>query len=287
MALPQFDIIRMDNFGIRFDPRTKGEKGHRTKSWWVTCYEFEFYPADWEDGLVLDGQLYPARKNWFTCAKPGQTGRMQLPYQCYYLNIATRDEKLKAALDALPTYAHNPDVPQIIELFKKCYKRSSSSTLSSQMERYGYVCQILGLILRTYPDAPPASPVTNVRRHGQALMEADEYLRTHLSENVDLEKLAHNSGLHPTYFHKLYTAAFGHTPTENHMRYRIRAAWARLRDDNMTIAEIARMYGFSSQSHFCRKFKRYSSQTPSQFRKSLRKQKARGATDENSHDSTL
>ena len=147
------------------------------------------------------------------------------------------------------------------------------------MERYGYVCQILGIILRTYPDAPPASPVTNVRRHERALMEADAYLRTHLSEPLDLEKLAHNSGLHPTYFHKLYTAAFGHTPTENHMRYRIRAAWARLRDDNMTIAEIARMYGFASQSHFCRKFKQYSAQTPSQFRKSLRKQRAGSTPD--------
>ena len=83
----------------------------------------------------------------------------------------------------------------------------------------------------------------------------------------------------PTYFHKLYTAAFGHTPTENHMRYRIRAAWAKLRDDNMTIAEIARMYGFASQSHFCRKFKQYSAQTPSQFRKSLRKQRAGSAAD--------
>jgi len=268
MALPQFDILRMNNYGIKFDPRKKA--GKETREWWVTCYELEFYIDDWEDGLIIDGQLYPARKDWFTCAKPGQTARMQLPYRCYYLNIATRDETLKAALDALPTYAHNPDVPKIVELFKKAFMRQRANHLSAQMEMYSCVCGILGLLLRTYPDAPPASPVKNVRRHEKALMDADKYLRTHLTEDVDLEKLAKDSGLHPTYFHKLYTAAFAHTPAENLMRYRVRYAWSLLRDDNMPMAEIARLCGFSSQSYFCRKFKQQTKQTPSQYRQSLR-----------------
>lgn len=273
MPLPQFDIVRMDNVGFRYDPVKKFPEVHQSKSWWSTCYEFEFYIDDWENGLVIDNQLYPAKKNYFTCVKPGQTAKTQMPYRCYFLNIDTRDEKLKAALDALPTYAHNPDIPQIAELFKKTYARPSSNTLSGYMERYGYVCQILALILRPYPDAVPDSPVVNIRRHEKALKKADDYLRTHPGEKFDLEQLARDSGLHPTYFHKLYTAAFAHTPAENHMRYRIRAAWGRLRDDNMPIAEIARMYGFSSQSYFCHKFKQYSSQTPSQFRQSLRKRR--------------
>ena len=280
MALPQFNILGMDNYGIKFDPRTKRPKGYKSKEWWVTCYEFEFYIDDWEDGLIIDRQLYPAKKDWFTCAKPGQTARMQFPYRCYYLNIATQDEALKAALDALPTYAHNPDVPKIIELFKKAFMRQRANHLSAQMEMYSCVCGILGLLLRTYPDAPPASPIKNVRRHEKALMDADKYLRTHLTEDVDLEKLAKDSGLHPTYFHKLYTAAFAHTPAENLMRYRVRRAWQYLRDDNMPMAEIARRCGFSSQSYFCRTFKKYTSQTPSQYRQGLRKRR-RTATGDN------
>lgn len=274
MAAPAFDILRMDNYGVKFDPRKVHPDIFQTKSWWVTCYEFEFYIDDWENGLIIDGQLYPAKKDHFTCAKPGQSAKKQLPYRNYFLNIATQDEKLKAALDALPTNAYNPDVPQIIELFKKTFARTKSNTVSAIMEKYGYASQILGLLLRDYPNAPTPSPVTNVRRHEQALIDADKYLRTHLGENINLEQLAKNSGLHPTYFHKLYTAAFAHTPAENLMRYRIHAAWGRLRDDNMTIAEIARMYGFSSQSYFCHKFKQYTAQTPSQYRRSLRNRSA-------------
>ena len=202
---------------------------------------------------------------------------MTFPYRSYFLNIATRDPQLTAALDALPAYAYNPNTPQIITLFQKTFQRSRNNALSAKMELYSNVCSILSLLLQAYPDAVPTSPVKNVRRHEKALMEADEYLRTHLSENVDLQKLARDSGLHPTYFHKLYTAAFGgHTPAENLMRYRIRAAWGRLRDDNMSIAEIARLYGFSSQSYFCRAFKKYTSQTPTQYRQALRNRRKQG-----------
>jgi len=274
MAIPQFDIVRMNTYGVRFDPRKLHEEGYRTKEWWVTCYELEFYIDDWNGGTVIDNVLYPAKKSWFTCAKPGQFARMELPYRSYYLNISTRDERLKAALDALPAYAYNPDIPKIVELINKNFAKDRNDTLSSQMERYAYACQILSLLLRTYPDDAPASPVTTIRRHEQALMEADNYLRTHLSEDVDLAKLARSSGLHPTYFHKLYTAAYAHTPAANLMRYRVRHAWELLWDDKMPIAEVARRCGFSSQSYFCRKFKELSWQTPSQYRKSLRKRRA-------------
>lgn len=274
MSLFDFTIVRMDNYGIKFDPRMRVAEGPWSKDSWVTCYELEFYIDDWDGGTVIDGKQYPARKDYFTCAKPGQARHMVLPYRCYYLNINTRDPQLKEALDNLPAYAHNPDIPQIIELFKKSFRRDRASDVASRLELHGYVSCILSLMLRKYPDATPVAPVTTVRRHEKALIAADNYLQSHLDEDVDLAKLAQGSNLHPTYFHKLFTAAYGYTPKEMHMRYRIRAAWGRLRDDNIPISEIARMYGFSSHAFFCRKFKELTHQTPSQYRQGLRKRRA-------------
>ena len=274
MSLFGFTINRMDNYGVKFDPRKAVTSGAFARDTWVTRYQLGFYIDDWDGGTVIDGKLYPARKDYFTCAKPGQTWRRKLPYRYYFLHISTDDPQLKEALDALPTYAHNPDIPKIIELFQKTFKRDRGSGLVSNLELYGNVSCILSLLLRKYPDATPVAPVTTVRRHEDALIAADKYLRTHLDEDVDLKKLAAPSNLHPTYFHKLYTAAYGHTPTENLMIYRIRAAWGHLRDDNMPIAEIARILGFSSQSFFNRKFKEITLQTPSQYRQSLRKRRA-------------
>lgn len=270
MALPEFEIVRCDTYGIKFDPRKADPDGPHTKDSWVTCYELEFYIDDWEGGTAIDGTLYPAKKDYFTCAKPGQLRRMVLPYRCYYLNLSTRDERLKAALDALPTFAHNPKTPQIIELIKRVFRVDQSSPLNAQFERRGLYCLILSLLLREYPEAVCATPVGNVRRHQQALTAADNYLRTHISEDVDLEKLAESSHLHPTYFHKLFTAAYGRTPTQQLMWHRIRRSWGYLRDDNRPMAEVARLCGFSSQSYFCHKFKEITRQTPTQYRQSLR-----------------
>ena len=274
MALFDFSIVRMDNYGIKTDPREDPVEGPWSKDSWVTCYELEFYIDDWDGGTAIDGRLYPARKDFFTCAKPGQARHLVKPYRCYYLNISTRNPQLKEALDHLPAYAYNPDAPKIIELFQKIFKRDRGSGLTAQLELYGYASCILSLLLRKYPDATPLAPVTTVRRHEEALVAADQYLRTHLNEEIDLEKLAAHSNLHPTYFHKLYTAAYSYTPAQMHMRYRIRAAWVRLRDDNLPIGEIAQMYGFSSHAFFCRKFKELTAQTPSQYRQSLRKRRA-------------
>lgn len=274
MSLFDFTIHRMGNYGVKFDPRKIVPPGTNQREHWVTEYELRFYFDDWDGGAVIDGTLYPAQKDYFSCAKPGQTCRIELPYRCYFLHISTQNSQLKDALDALPTYAYNPDIPRIVALFEKNFQKERGFGLVSSLELYGYVCLIFGLLFRKYPDATPVAPVTTVRRHEEALIAADKYLRAHLDEDVDLAKLAAPSNLHPTYFHKLYTAAYGFTPTENLMRYRIRAAWRHLRDDNMPIAEVARILGFSSQSFFCRKFKEITLQTPTQYRQSLRKRRA-------------
>lgn len=273
MDIFDFSIIRMFHYGINFDPRKIAAPDVSARDTWVTCYMLGFYNDDWDGGTVIDGKLHPARKNYFTCAKPGQTWRMKLPYSYYFLHIATKNPKLKEALDQLPACAYNPDIPKIIELFQKSLRRNRGSGLAAQLELYGNVSCILSLLLREYPDATPAAPVTTVRRHEKALIEANDYLKSHLTEDVDLEKLAQSSNLHPTYFHKLYTAAYGHTPTEMLMIYRVRAACVYLRDDSLPIGEIARMCGFSSHAFFCQKFKEISRQTPSQFRQTLRKRR--------------
>ena len=95
----------------------------------------------------------------------------------------------------------------------------------------------------------------------------------HPEEDVDLQKLADDSHLHPTYFHKLFTAAFGRTPAEYLMWYRVLLTREYLRDDNCSISEVAAKCGFSSPSYFSQKFRLYSSCSPSKYRKAIRKRR--------------
>ena len=272
MKLPDFEILSLTTVGVHLDPR-KAKTKRSNKSHWVVDYELNFFSGDIEGHSILDSTTFPAKDGYFLCAKPGQTLQMLLPFRCYRLHLATRDPELKKALDSLPSFAHHPEMPRILELCKKACHVDQRSTLNAKFELYSYITTVLTLLLRQYPDAIVAAKEGNVRRHEQALLDANTYLQNHCDEDIDLKQLAKDSGLHPTYFQKLFTAAFGGSPNQKLAYYRVIRARNLLHDDNRPISEIARLCGFSYQSYFTRVFKQYTNQTPSRFRQSLRKRR--------------
>ena len=274
MNFPEFTIELLGTYGINYDPRTYTISPSHFREVLTTSYEFEFHPSDWEGSIRINGNSFAISKGCFSCAKPHQTRKRTPPYQCYMLYISTKDPQLAKALDALPDYAQHPDMDTILDLIQKMIRVDTRNTLDGRLELWIYACSILRLLLQEQYAVANAT-LGNARRHQDALLAANQYLKEHIQEDVDLVNLAKESGLHPTYFHKLFKAAFGRTPSEQLTRYRIRASWQFLRDDSMPIGEIAMRCGFSSQSYFCRIFKLYSSQTPSQFRRTLRKRRTK------------
>lgn len=269
MQFPNYSIERINTHGIHLDPRTWALSPAEAKESWAPCYEFRFFLQDWEGGPVIEGVHYPSAKGHFTCCKPMQRRKYEGPFSCYLFSISTQDPQLTVALNALPTYAYHPEMDAILELFFKITRVDTRNTLDGKLEIWNYANSILRLLLKqqyvvahTYEGNP--------RRHQEALLAARKYLQEHLEEDVDLGKLAKDSHLHPTYFHKLFTAAFGRTPAEYLMWYRVMTAREYLRDDDRSISEIARKCGFSSPSYFSQKFKLYSMETPSKYRKAVR-----------------
>lgn len=272
MLCPEYSIEEINTLGLHYDPRTYVLPRAYTTQTWTSSYEFIFFLEDWEDGPVIDGIHYPAAKGYFSCCKPMQSKKLTGCFRAYTLEIASRDPELTAALNALPSYAFHPEMDSLLALFKKMLLVDTRNTLDARFEQFIYTTSILRILLKPQY-AIEHTYESNPRRHQAALLAARDHLKEHLDEDVDLAQLAKDSHLHPTYFHKLFTAAFGMTPAEQLMRYRIFAARKYLRDDNCSISEIARKCGFSSQSYFCRKFKASSWQTPTQYRNSVRKRR--------------
>lgn len=242
----------------------------------INCYEIILFPEGFDGGVVVGNTFYQTVSGYFVFCKPGQHRKFKLPVRCFMLSFSTRDPQLKAALDKLPTYTQAPNMPELMELYWKIYYIPTHTDLPDRLALYMHFAEFLRQLLQNeYPlgTIAPANP----RRHWEALLAADQYLKDHLEEDVDLEKLAAASHLHPTYFHKLFTEAFGKSPAQQLMLHRIRAAWEYLRRDDCTIAEIARKCGFSSQSYFCRKFKEISKETPSSYRNAMRRRRKKEA----------
>ena len=144
------------------------------------------------------------------------------------------------------------------------------NTLHARLLLESCICRILSILLRHHYTVPEHVDA-NVRKHQKILLAANRYLSEHLQEPVRLEQLAKDSGLHPTYFHKLFAAAFKRTPSEQLMWYRITAAAQMLNEDDRPLAEIAELCGFSSQNYFSYKFKEQMGESPSKYRKDRRK----------------
>jgi AraC-like DNA-binding protein len=163
---------------------------------------------------------------------------------------------------------------RILALCKTIAGESSRDALYGKLLIEGCVCTILSILFRNsyaitdYKDH-------KVDRHQTCLLAANDYLREHLQESISLEALARDSGLHPTYFHKLFTAAFSKTPAQQLMQYRIHAAVNWLMGDELSVSEISDRCGFSTPNYFCYKFREATGQSPRQFRNASRERQNR------------
>jgi AraC-like DNA-binding protein len=225
-----------------------------------------------EGGISIDRTFYRAQKNCFSLAKPGQTEQMVHPNRCYHFSLVTDDQMLKHSLDSLPTFGYHPEMEKIFSIIQRIIDVPEKTHMYSRMEVMSGICTILSMLLQQTYTIPDRSDF-HINRHQKALMNADKYLREHLNESIDLAFLAKDSGLHPTYFHKLFTAAFGSPPMQKLNSYRIANAVGYLISTTRSIEEISSICGFSSQNYFTVKFKEAIGMTPTQFRKERRQVK--------------
>jgi len=263
MESAAFSIFR---FGV-YDSGEQTEKSQSRRENMAAYYELEFYGEDSIGGRRIDGDLYLAREGHGTLAKPGQLVQMILPYKCCFLNIATQDPELCALLDHLPNSFPLWNVKEIIRLIREMTAIEASQTLSYRMQLQSYACRIIALLSQHRLSGQPMTK--NVLLHQKTLLSADAYMRQHLEEPISLEALAQMCNLDPTYFHKLFTAAYGMTPAKKLLNYRIMEARRGLLAEDMPLQELAARCGFSSQAYFCYKFKQVTGKTPLQYRKEM------------------
>jgi AraC family transcriptional regulator len=98
------------------------------------------------------------------------------------------------------------------------------------------------------------------------LERAREILHAHFSENLTLSYLAGSVGVHPVYLASAFRRQYRATVGEYLRKLRIENACQQLLNSDSPLVEIALTSGFSSQSHFCKTFRRLTGMTPAQYR---------------------
>ncbi|MER9300447.1 AraC family transcriptional regulator [Mesorhizobium sp. M0621] len=93
-----------------------------------------------------------------------------------------------------------------------------------------------------------------------------EFLNENFSRKLALAEMAAVCGLSPYHFVRAFAKTFGVPPHQHVLDLRLDFAERLLLDKRLTIADIAHLSGFSSQSHFTTVMKKYRQVTPLQAR---------------------
>jgi AraC-like DNA-binding protein len=104
----------------------------------------------------------------------------------------------------------------------------------------------------------------------RVLRRVQEYIDSHLDENMGLDMLAGTAGLSVHHFARAFRRSLGEPPHSYVLRRRIERAQEMLKQTDQPLSEIALAVGFSDHSHFARHFRRLVGITPSAARWSER-----------------
>ncbi|MFC3031256.1 GlxA family transcriptional regulator [Pseudoalteromonas fenneropenaei] len=109
-------------------------------------------------------------------------------------------------------------------------------------------------------------------RHPDELMAAIQFwLKTNIANEIDFSQLAEQFGISYRTLTRRFKQATGQSVLDYLQKLRVEAAIELLASSNLTIQDIALAIGLSNQSQFTRLFKQHLGQTPSEYRKVVRK----------------
>jgi AraC-like DNA-binding protein len=97
------------------------------------------------------------------------------------------------------------------------------------------------------------------------------HIEQHLASPIRVPELARRLGLSESAFSRLFKKCTNSTVPQYVNRLRVAHACRLLAETDKTVAEIVRLCGYVSPSHFQRQFKKYHRRTPQAYRANLRR----------------
>jgi len=96
-----------------------------------------------------------------------------------------------------------------------------------------------------------------------------QLIQEHFSESIDMDRLAREMFVSPSYLNRVFKRRYGTTPILYLNRYRIEVAREMLVQTDSKISAVARFVGLEDPKHFAKLFKRTTGYTPAAYREAF------------------
>ena len=102
---------------------------------------------------------------------------------------------------------------------------------------------------------------------GYKLRQITDWIAANVAADLNLDRLATQSGLSKFHFHRLFKRALGLSPAHYQLKLRMDEARRLLRETNRSVVEVALDVGYANPSHFAQLFRRENGLAPSAYRR--------------------
>lgn len=200
---------------------------------------------DGDEKAALDmlGQINRQGSKAVLAKEPLRSAKNSIICSCTFLTRAA----IQAGVPDEEAFALSDAVIQHIE------------TLTVQKDVLSYEESMLVQVIRLVKKYRGKSYSTPVRR-------ALHYIDSHLEKNIQLSDVAEYAKVHPNHLSKRFRQETGSTLTGYTAARKIHEASYFVLHTNYPMAEIASLYGFSSQSYFIHSFKKVMGMPPGEYR---------------------
>jgi AraC-like DNA-binding protein len=124
-------------------------------------------------------------------------------------------------------------------------------------------------VAQTYGGMRPLSPPIRGGLAAWQARRAKEILSANLDARVPLKEVARECGLSVSHFSRAFRHSMGVAPHDWLLTRRVDAAKQKLRDNRLTLADVALACGFADQSHLTRVFTSKVGMSPGVWRRAL------------------
>lgn len=235
-----------------FDSRERYQDMEKTPLRTTKYYELEFYLSA-TGTAVLNDEKFPHKKGLTLFITP-ETKRCTIgKFSCFYIHFMP-DEKILALIKNFSTFpSFNTNLS---EHFLKIIEFYNQNDDISRLELEAEVLKLLNTVLFKEVTSDNTSLIS----------KAASYIENNYAKNLDLDKIAKEVNLSPTYLHKKFKEFYKITPREFLLKIRLKNAKRLLLTSDLSLYEISENCGFTSQAYFNFQFKKETNMTPGEYR---------------------
>lgn len=228
---------------------------------------------------IINNREYQIKTGTLLCMSPGTEiivksirNKSQAKYVAininrdFFENIITKIGGSKKIKSVIHDKHYNYKILDLLEFFMQefIYLEFTSQIMIESIET-----QIVIQLLRDL-DLDPIVNKINRSQEKSYVEQAIRYIESYYNSNITINEICNTIYVSPCHFQRIFKNATNKTPYQYITEFRVNKSKEKLKEENVSIAEIARLCGFLSSGHFSTVFKKNEGQTPSAYRNSLK-----------------